>query len=206
VTAIPGTTRDAIEADIAVDGFPFRLVDTAGVREDAEPIERLGIEVARGYVERADVLLLCRETGAEWAEGMSGLAREAEAAGARVLRVWTKGDLARGPCDAGPGELVVSVRTGLGMSALREALVGAVFAGLRDRDTPPLVTRRRQRRSVERARDQVASFERSIGDGLPTEIAATHLEEAVLSLEELVGVTDLEDVLDVIFGSFCVGK
>ena len=81
VTDEPGTTRDAIEAVVEVEGFPFRLVDTAGLRGGAGRVERLGIEVARRYLAGADVVLYCREGGAAaWSSG-SGLSGVADVAG-----------------------------------------------------------------------------------------------------------------------------
>lgn len=225
VTEIPGTTRDAIEAATTVEGFPFRLVDTAGMRDTREPVERIGIEVARRSVSRADIVLLCIETGREPGPAERELEREAAAAGARVLHVRTKADLepdsarARSSSrrDGGPGAspdtprsgdgpIPVSVRTPDGLAALRDALLEASFAGLRASREPALVTRKRQTRALARALEELGVFRETFARGHPAEIAGTHLQEASRALEELIGVTDVEDVLDSIFRSFCVGK
>jgi len=222
VTEIPGTTRDAIEAGTTIDGFPFRLVDTAGMRVAPEPVERIGIEVARRYVSQADIVLLCVETGREPGAAERALEREAAAAGARVLHVRTKSDRAglpagsltdavaagrRAATSMGGGDpIAVSVRTAEGLAGLRAALVEASFAGLRAAPEPALVTRKRQARALRRSLDEVGRFRASFAEGHPAEIASTHLQEAARALEELIGVTDVEDVLDSIFRSFCVGK
>ncbi len=208
VTELPGTTRDAIEALLSVDGYPFRLVDTAGYRDRPERIESLGIEVAEAYLSRADLILFCAESGrpladneeeflAKWSDG------DAEGP-TRVLRVRTKSDL---QTDAGAeDEIPVSVETGQGLVELRERMLEAVYHGLRAEEETPLVTRRRQARALERARDDVSSFEAARGAGLPPEVVATHLQDAQLALEELIGIVDTEDVLDAVFASFCIGK
>jgi tRNA modification GTPase len=100
VTSEPGTTRDALEAELEVGGFPFRVVDTAGLRETDQNVERLGIEVTLRYVEQADVVLLCAEDGRPLAEEEVAFFHQVGAD--RVALVRTKADLG-GPDDAGSG-------------------------------------------------------------------------------------------------------
>ena len=212
VTGEPGTTRDAIEAVASLRGYPFRLVDTAGLREDADRIESMGIEVARGYLERADLVLFCAEAGAGLAEGERSFL-EGRSGGRRLVPVRTKSDLAsdggrdQGAAE-GPGEgwIRVSARTGAGLEELRERLAERVFSGIRGPAEAPLVTRRRQARALEAARDEVAGFREARREGLPPEVAVTHVQEAARHLEEMLGVVDTEEVLGEIFSSFCVGK
>ncbi len=212
VTEVPGTTRDAIEADVSIDGYPFRLVDTAGLRTDAEFIEAMGIEIARGYLERADVVLLCVESGGAPSDEDRDLADGARAAGAIVLWLSTKADRfppiedVRGVDTASEPAIRVSGLTDEGLPELREALVTACFGGLRSTGEPALVTRRRHARALEAAIDDVGRFRTLVGGGHPTEIASTHLQEATVTLEGLLGVTDVEDILETIFRTFCVGK
>lgn len=209
VTEQPGTTRDAIEALLTVEGYPFRLVDTAGIRPDAERIEEMGIEVARSYLERADLALVCIESGRapsdeerEFVDGLAG-----RLGPDRVLVVRTKADQA----DIVSGfvrvsEVAVSVLDGRGVAELRGAMLRGVYAGLRERDEAPLVTRRRHARALETAKTAVQEFREAWDAGHPPEIAATHLRDAVHELEELLGVVTTEDVLDALFATFCVGK
>jgi len=214
VTETPGTTRDAIEATTSIDGYPFRLVDTAGVRADAGHVERLGMEVARRYLAHADIVLLCIEAGRRWREEEATLEREATRSGATVVAVRTKSDLMRSGSgepgkvgsESGCATCTVSAHSGAGMPELRDTLAGLSFGGLRDSAEPALVTRARHARALERAAAEIAAFGRVFGAGQPAEIAETHLVDATLALEEIVGVTDVEDVLGTIFASFCVGK
>jgi len=224
VTEEPGTTRDAIEALLSVDGYPYRLVDTAGLRRGAERIEEMGIEVAHAYLERADLALVCVESGRaadpEEREFMERLDRRLGPE--RVLVVRTKADLSaaasgvdsvylRSDSDGNgesrrPVEVEVTAPEGEGLEELRRAMLSATYAVLAGQAEQPLVTRRRHARALERAGEELADFRRAWAGGHPPEISTTHLRDAVLALEELLGVVTNEDVLDALFSSFCVGK
>lgn len=207
VTEQPGTTRDAIEADATIGGYPFRLVDTAGVRADPGDVERVGIEVARRYLGEADIVLLCIERGRGWSEEERALADEAASGGADVIVLRTKADLHSVDGDESRFEsLAVSTVTGVGIPELRDRLVERSFGGLRRSRTPALVTRARQARGLRKALAAVREFSDVLVAGHPAEIAETHLADATIALEEIIGVTDVEDLLGAIFESFCVGK
>ena len=202
VTEIAGTTRDAIEVLISVLGFPFRLVDTAGLRESDDVIESLGIEVARKYVAGADLVLLCAESG----RGLD----EAEVAflaslPSKVIVVRTKADLGDATA-GGPDEIQVSARTGDGLDSLRERMHTLSFGSAPLPGDEPIVTRQRHTRALGSAREELENFTALLRDGAPSEVAATHLEAALEQLEELLGRIDQEDVLDAVFSTFCVGK
>ena len=215
VTEHPGTTRDAIEAVVGVEGYPFRLVDTAGLRDEAGDIEGIGIEVARSYLSRAEIVLFCVEDGRpldrEEQEFLSGVSTGPASGRAILVRTKTDrlADRASGP-DGGVNRGLPEVRfssvTGTGVTRLRELLLEAAYSGLRAEVEAPLVTRRRHVRALEDARADVEGFEAARTAGLPPEIAATHLQDATLRLEELLGVVTTEELLDSVFSSFCVGK
>ena len=205
VTEIPGTTRDAIEAHAVIDGFPFRLVDTAGLRTGAERVESLGIEVARRYLGAADLVLYCEEQGAGSGE-REVAGRDTFLAGltAPVVTVRTKADLAGAPISSVPS---VSSLTGAGLAELRRALAAAAFGHLVARgDVEPVVTRARHRVALGRARDELDAFAAARAAGSDAAVAATHLRDAVAVLDELIGAVTADDVLDRVFASFCVGK
>ena len=211
VTEEPGTTRDAIEALISIGGYPFRLVDTAGLRDDPGRIEGMGIEVARGYVERADLVLLCveaeREPGPDEEEFV---ARLAQAAAARLIVLRTKTDRFAGEpvgdLSEARLELPVSAHTGDGFPELRTVLVGKTYSGIRSEEDTPVVTRARHVACLVRAEQDMAAFHAARKEGMPVEIAGTHVQDATLALEDLLGAVSSEDVLDRVFSSFCVGK
>jgi tRNA modification GTPase len=214
VTEIAGTTRDAIEALLSVEGCPFRLVDTAGIRPAAGRVEEMGIEVAHRYVEQAPLLLLCVEAGREPSEDERRFARVAMDRDQHLVLIRTKADLDPSPAserhrwpeaDRVP-EIPVSTVDGTGFDELRAAMLSAVFAGLAESSEPPLVTRGRQVRALGRASREASEFADAMSAGVTPEVAASHLQDATLALEELLGVVEVEEILGALFADFCVGK
>ena len=208
VTEVPGTTRDAIEAHAVLEGFPFRLVDTAGLRASEDRVERIGIEVSRKYLAAADLVLFCEE------EGAAGVERDrrdrdqflADVA-APVVLVQTKIDLANRPTADPPNRLGVSVVTGAGLANLRRRLAETAFGRLLALgDVEPVVTRARHRTALERALAEVNAFRRARAEGVEAAATATHLRAAMGALDDLIGVVTPNDVLDRVFASFCIGK
>ncbi len=203
VTEIPGTTRDAIEAHAVIDGFPFRLVDTAGLRDSGERIERLGIEVSKKYLAAADLVLFCEEgdAGRGTGDGESFIA----SCTAPVVRVRTKADLL--PVPGPPSPVPVSVVTGEGLPELRRQLAEVAFGRLLALgDVEPVVTRARHRAALQRALEELDGFWSARETGVDAAAAATHLRAAVAALDDLIGAITPEDVLDRVFAAFCVGK
>ena len=203
VTEIPGTTRDAIEAYTVIEGFPFRLVDTAGLRDGGDRVERLGIEVSRKYLGAADLVLFCDE-----AEDDSAREDFLTRVGAPVVVVRTKSDL-RSPSDRPTDRpsVAVSVVTGEGLAEVKRRLAQEAFGRLLGLgDVEPVVTRARHRMALERALAEVEAFHRARASGVEAAVAATHLRAAVGALDDLIGVVTPDDVLDRVFASFCVGK
>ena len=193
VTEIPGTTRDAIEAHAVIEGFPFRLIDTAGLRESDERVERLGIEVSRKYLAAADLVLFCEE------EDDPARASFLAQVQAPVVVVRTKVDLS-----GGEG---VSVVSGAGLDTLRQRLAEVAFGQLLALgDVEPVVTRARHRAALERALAELDAFSEARTAGVDAAAAATHLRAAILALDDLIGVVTPDDVLDRVFATFCVGK
>ncbi|MCA9737621.1 MAG: tRNA uridine-5-carboxymethylaminomethyl(34) synthesis GTPase MnmE [Gemmatimonadetes bacterium] len=225
VTEVPGTTRDALEASAQIGGFPFLLVDTAGLRETEDRVERIGVEVAERWLEQAHLVLFCAEAGRPLSDAEQSFLTRARAP---VVLVRTQADRlptaehegsasgsreAAHPGDGGAGRtaaletVTVSAHTGEGLDRLASLLPRLVFTGLVDAEPEqPVVTRRRQREGLERARAQVAAFRAGIEEGLPAEVASAHLRDAETALEGLVGVLPREEVLDHLFREFCIGK
>jgi tRNA modification GTPase len=199
VTEIPGTTRDAVEAHTDFLGWPVRLIDTAGLWDAPGKIDRLGVEVSRRYLASADLVLLCVETGR--GPGADELAIAAERP---TLLVRTKVDLDGGAAAEGVG---VSVVTGEGLDALRRAVAQRVFAErIALADLEPALTRARHRTALEHARAALAGALDQFRGSADAVLVAHHVREATTALDELVGAVDVEDILDRVFASFCVGK
>jgi tRNA modification GTPase len=224
----PGTTRDVIEVALDLEGFPFVLRDTAGLRDTASPVEQEGIRRALAATEDADIILalidasapqpvplplgegtalhalrLVRASLLPWGEGQDE-GRNAKTKS--VLFVLNKIDLValRQPEEAA-GAIPVSAKTGKGLDPLKAALVDFArenYGG----DEAPLITRARHREEIARARNALASFLACADAGDHPELAAEHLREAADALARLTGRLDVEDVLGQIFSEFCIGK
>jgi tRNA modification GTPase len=204
VTDVPGTTRDAIEAVLDLPGWPLRLVDTAGLRDTTDKVERLGIEASGRYLEQAAVVLVCGDTAAAIAQVAS--AARARTHGA-IVTVATKSDLVP-DSDKYGADIAVSAHTGAGLRTLL-ALVEERLSRLHGApvlDAPGL-TRARHQAAVARADAELRAFTLAWReDLLPASVASIHVRGAAEALGELIGVVQVDDVLDAVFRRFCVGK
>lgn len=182
ISAIPGTTRDLIEAPVAFGGLPFLLIDTAGLRESGDSIEAIGVDRARASLAAADLILWLGDPGD---------------APAGAIRVHPKADL--GP-SAGAADLSVSATTGEGLDALERLLV-ARSAALLPREGE-VALNARHRATLGEALDGLGEAQ-AASDLL---ISAEALRRARLALDRITGKAGVEDMLDALFGRFCIGK
>ncbi len=216
VTDIPGTTRDALEAVIDAGPWALRLIDTAGLRETADRVEQLGIEMSERAIGRAALVLACGDTVAAVD---AVVARVRERSAAPVVVVHTKIDRADGrellshsyqspAVPDGVPAVAVSAETGQGLDALVTRVVDVLTTRHGDiSPDAPMLTRARHQHAVEEAARELARFRSAwVDEHLPAPVAATHLRTAVIALEELIGLVDVDDVLDRVFSAFCVGK
>lgn len=207
VTPIPGTTRDALEAVVDTGKWPLRLVDTAGLRPTEDQLERMGIEVSERYLREADVVLACGDDGRSLEHTVGVIRAHSKAP---IVAIRTKSDLVtnRDQLPSIPETYWVSAERGSGFPELVAAIDRVVDArqGEIALDTP-ILTNARHRRAIETACLEARNFEHAWAEErLPATIAAVHLRTAVSTLEELIGSVEIEDVLDRVFSSFCVGK
>jgi tRNA modification GTPase len=193
VSDVPGTTRDAIEVRCDLGGLPVTLVDTAGLREAAEAVERDGIARTRAHAAAADLVM--------WLVAPDGPAHNSAMPHdvAVGLRLGTKADLGRAyPDDV---DMAVSARTGEGIPDLLAELRARAETALGHGDA--VVTRERHRRALERAGEALG---RVRPGRLETELVAEDVRLALRALGEITGRVDVEDVLDRLFATFCIGK
>lgn len=197
VTPHPGTTRDVIEVHLDLGGVPVTLLDTAGLREAADPVEREGVERARRRAAQADavVAVVAADHGPEG---------EAQAFAARDLLVINKVDLVRpaGPPDA--GRLLVSCATGEGVDELVGRLT-RLAGGLALAQGDAVFTRERHRAALRECRDALGRV-LEVAPGVEAGLVAEDLRLAAQALGRITGRVGVEEILDRIFATFCVGK
>ncbi|GFN23105.1 tRNA uridine-5-carboxymethylaminomethyl(34) synthesis GTPase MnmE [Thermanaeromonas sp. C210] len=212
VSDIPGTTRDTISEAMQLGGFPCQLIDTAGMREAADGLERLGIARSRAAAAAADLVLLVVDL-------TTGVTREDEellkelgdkplvvvANKADAVASVDEEDLSR--LAGGRPWVVVSAKEGQGLDALSRAVRDLVLGGRVLRNTgEPLLLRERHREALERALGCLEESLRAWEKGLPLELVSIDLQGAWEALGEITGETAREDLLDRIFSEFCLGK
>lgn len=186
VTDIPGTTRDHIDVPLALAGIPILLTDTAGLRDSEELVERIGVDRARALVEGSDILL--------WLGEPTGTPPHP-----RAVLVHSKADMPE-RSTVPNGSLAVSSRTGLGLKPLLDRVSVLAASLLPGEDA--IALNRRQASHLQRARDALQSAART-NDFV---LAAEDLRAARSAFDRITGQAGIEDVLDALFGRFCLGK
>ncbi|MEX0697835.1 MAG: tRNA uridine-5-carboxymethylaminomethyl(34) synthesis GTPase MnmE [Dongiaceae bacterium] len=200
VAATAGTTRDVIEVQLDLGGYPVVLADTAGLQTARDEVEAEGVRRALAHAAQADLKIVLFDA-CDWPEID---ARTVALIDADSIVVLNKGDLTIVPEPVrigGRPARLVSVRTGSGMNELLSVLTDAVAERMGFSEAPTL-TRGRHREAVEDCR---AALDRARSAGLP-ELVAEDLRLAVRALGRITGRVDVEDILDVVFREFCIGK
>jgi tRNA modification GTPase len=207
VSPYPGTTRDVIEVHLDLDGYPATVLDTAGIREPQDPVEQEGVRRALARARAADLVLwvvdatLASEAVAEPCDGDRGAVWIVE----NKLDLLGPGRKAGAALDSsGRRTFAVSAHTGAGVDALIAA-VAEHAKGVFVQGEPSVVTRARHRAALT---ETVEALERAIeqGAGGQEDLVAEELRLAARRLGRITGTVDVEDVLDVIFRDFCIGK
>jgi len=236
VSARPGTTRDVIEEVINLRGLPLRLIDTAGVRESDDEIERAGMDRTRQQVERADLVLHVvdasqpREATDLTAERAERMERNAEGRGENgnaspqplrpfassalsavkpppaTVRVLNKSDLGEHASWRGVEGVRLSCLQGEGVEALAEAIVTRVTGGAAAHRDWSLAINARHADCLRRARAFAEAARGALTSGLSPEFVAEELRGALDAVGEIVGKADSEEILGKIFSTFCIGK
>ncbi|NNJ11975.1 tRNA uridine-5-carboxymethylaminomethyl(34) synthesis GTPase MnmE [Chloroflexales bacterium ZM16-3] len=215
VTPIPGTTRDTLEETANLAGIPVVLIDTAGIHDSADPVERLGVERSRQALRGADLALLVLDAAQPVGPGDRAIA--ALTLEKPTIIVWNKADSAHvtfnieyAPFNIHPAPLArvaTSAHSGVGIEDLTQAIARALLGG-----APPaageahLVSSPRHRDALRRAVDHVRVAAESWDAGRPADLLAGDLTVALNALGEITGETVGDDLLDLIFSRFCIGK
>ena len=217
VSDIPGTTRDTVEEVVTIGGVQFRFIDTAGIRETTDKIERIGIDRSFAAIARAEIVIGVIDTvGCDGTllptrsiEDAAEELRKAVPEGTTLILALNKADLiagrtgtAQAPVD---GAVLISAKTGLGLDALRERLAGYTAAAAEG----TVVTSARHHAALCKASESLRAVSSGMDAGIPTDLLAEDLREAVRALGRIwgedLGITS-QDTLNRIFERFCIGK
>ena len=209
VTPVPGTTRDVVEESISLDGLPVVLWDTAGIRESDDQIERIGVDLSRQHVNKADAVLVVLD-------GSEPLVTDDELLLAgipskKILIAVNKSDLpqrleARDLKRLAGSNSVrsISTKTEEGIPELKKSLRNLLIDA--ELETPVVITNLRHRSALQRSESSLARAAASLGESYAPEFVAMDLNEARVALEEITGVIQNDDILERIFENFCIGK
>jgi tRNA modification GTPase len=216
VTATPGTTRDLVTERISLDGIPLELVDTAGLREAFEEVEQLGIARSREALADAALVLVVLDAMQPLNNEESALLAAVE--GRSAIVVLNKCDLVKQPAE-NPGAadpaflssalnglcaLETSALTGQGIAALRERILALATGGAAAE--PGLLTSLRHQQSIATTRAALADAAQANASNIPHEMILIDLYRALWALDSLTGQTTSDDILNLIFSTFCIGK
>lgn len=209
VTHLPGTTRDVIEDWLNIKGLPIKLIDTAGIRETEDTVERIGVERALQRVDEADLVLFVVDRSRPLDDDDRAVFQRVS--GKKTIVIENKTDL--------PHQLVldaemlalpriaVTAAEGRGIDELCDAIF-SLFAvsGLSRSDREAALTRARHRDAVEQALSLLRLFQANLAAELDPELLAVDLRDALAAIGTVTGETTPDDILDLIFSSFCIGK
>jgi tRNA modification GTPase len=208
VTEIPGTTRDVLRERIDIDGLPLHVLDTAGLRESADVVEREGVRRAAAEMARADRVLFIIDTSNDPEGNAFREERARLPADVPVTLVFNKIDLHAGlpvaDTVSGPPRIHVSAATGVGLDRLRTHLKDSV--SFQVAGSGSISARRRHVEALERARACVETAASELEQHRAGELVAEELRAAQRALDEITGIFSADDLLGRIFGSFCIGK
>ncbi len=211
VTNIPGTTRDTIEDYLNIGGVPFHIIDTAGIRETDDVIERMGVERAKQMVNQAELVLYIEDVSRETSNGDQKWMSLLE--GKKVLHIYNKSDLIDEDDQASlkdhlsDNQIVLSVKSEEGIQTLKHKMVEmAVGSDSVVRKDDPIVSNVRHISLLKQVRQNLESALESMAMGMSVDIVAIDLKDALDNLRKITGQSLGDDIIDQIFANFCLGK
>lgn len=211
VTSQPGTTRDLVSETVAIGGIPVELVDTAGIRQALDEAESIGIQKSMEALADADLVLVVIDTAEELSEEGQELLRQVE--GRPAIAVANKCDLTSGPQHGNPrpvGPKITAIRTsaltGEGIPALREEILKHVSGDSTTQMESGFLTSVRHQKLVLDAIGALDAAAQAVANRTPHEMLLIDLYTALRPLDEITGTTTTDDILNLIFSTFCIGK
>lgn len=209
VTDIPGTTRDVIEEFVNINGIPLNIIDTAGIRETDDLVEKIGVEKTRQVLDEADMVLFMLDASTGIEEEDRKIAELVRGKTGIVLINKTDIGTELEPVSsyiAGMDRVEISLKTGQGLEDLKNRISEKVFAGQVDPGEGVMVTNIRHRNALMAARESLSEVINTLDMNMPTDCMVIDLRNAWEKLGEISGETLGEDIVDRIFSEFCIGK
>jgi len=210
VTHIPGTTRDVIEEIINIKGIPLVLTDTAGIRKTEDIVENIGVEKSKKFIENADLVLLVLDASRELESEDREVIEEIQNHNKKTIVLLNKIDLERKiELEEFNLEniLEISAKDNIGIEDMEERIYSYIVEeNVEDSSEKFIITNIRHKTALEKTKDAIRNIFETIDAGMPMDLISVDLKEALDSLSEITGEISSEDILDHVFGNFCVGK
>lgn len=210
VTHIPGTTRDVIEEIINIKGIPLVLTDTAGIRKTEDIVENIGVEKSKKFIENADLVLLVLDASRELESEDREVIQEIQNNNKKTIVLLNKIDLERKiELDEFGLENImeISAKDNIGIEDMEERIYSYIVEEkVEDSSEKLIITNIRHKTALEKTKNAIRNIFETIDAGMPMDLISVDLKEALDSLSEITGEISSEDILDHVFGNFCVGK
>ena len=210
VTHVAGTTRDIIEEIINIKGIPLVLVDTAGIRETEDIVENIGVEKSKEFIEKADLVLLVLDNSRELEKEDKEVIEKIKENNKKVIVLLNKIDLPK-KLDISEYNfeniVEISAKDNIGIENMEDTIYSFIVdKNVENSGEKLIITNIRHKTALEKTKDSIKSIFETIDMGLPMDLISVDLKEALDSLSEITGEITSEDILDHVFGNFCVGK
>ena len=210
VTHIAGTTRDVIEEIINIKGIPLVLVDTAGIRKTDDIVENIGVEKSKQFIEKADLVLLVLDASKELENEDIEVINQIKENKKKVIVLLNKIDLNKKINFEGynlENIVEISAKDNIGIEDMQEKIYSYILEeDVENSSEKLIITNIRHKTALEKTKDAIRNIFETIDMGLPIDLISVDLKEALDSLSEITGEISSEDILDHVFGNFCVGK
>ena len=210
VTHVAGTTRDVIEEVINIKGIPLVLVDTAGIRQTDDIVENIGVTKSKEFIEKADLVLLVLDASKELEKEDREVIEKIKENSKKAIVLLNKIDLAK-KIDLKEFNLEnvveISAKDNIGIEDMEEKIYSYIISEkVEDSSEKLVITNIRHKTALEKTKEAIKNIFETIDAGLPMDLISVDLKEALDSLSEITGEISSEDILDHVFGNFCVGK
>ena len=210
VTHIPGTTRDIIEEIINIKGIPLVLTDTAGIRKTDDIVENIGVEKSKQLIEKADLILLVLDASEKLEKEDMEVIEKIKENNKKTIVLLNKIDLER-KLDLSSYNLEniveISAKDNIGIEEMEDKIYSYIVEeDVENTSEKLIITNIRHKTAHEKTKEDVKNIFETIDTGMPMDLISVDLKEALDSLSEITGEISSEDILEHIFGNFCVGK